>query len=547
MPEPQTGGDRPASRPTRPPKPSGGNRGRPLNAVKGYGPAAQFARKLRALLAAAGRPRRVDLAFGRSNPTTMSKVDSGRELPTWDNVADYLRGCGQDAAAIAGWRNDYEQHARRAARFRPDLSAADRAALRAAVGDLLAAEGVDRPELLRRRADAERDGVAVNLPVGEAVPTVEELVAEPAGDRILLWTVYLGGGTAADVAHWQQQLARLPPSPEPGPSPSPSPAPDTVPGHGPDAAGAAASDAGAASVPPSAPAAAPPPDSARWRRAVLIGAGAVLVLVLGVGYAVAANGRKRDAEGTAPRATSSPPGVTSPVAPGEPTGATGDAAAGVLNDLADRVARTPAAPTGTYAHLHRSLRSVDTTGSDGTGTTGFDTAGKITEEWLTWSATAPGRRIVKVTVDGVTTTPSPEPLPPGPPRGAAGPPSTDPVLLEQVLGARRPARVGPPRMLLGVADLCETYPLNPAERATVLRLLARVAGITVRGQAADRTGRPGLAVSADHAGGRRETLIFGLLDGRLLAHETSVPLPSGGGDVTEDVVFLEAHYDDQPA
>ncbi|GAB3839312.1 hypothetical protein [Dactylosporangium cerinum] len=410
MPEPPAG-----SRPTRPPKSSGSNRGRPLNAVKGYGPVAQFARKLRKLLADSGRPRRVDLAHGRSNPTTMSKVDGGRELPTWDNVADYLRGCGLDAAAIADWKDDYDSSAHRAARFRPDLSSVtDRSALAAAVRELLAVEGVDERELLSRRDDAEREGVegvAAGVPVSQPVPAAGELLAEPCDDRILLWTVYLGGGTALDVRHWQQKLLRFPPTPE-------SPSGGAVP-SGPEASLVAAPPlpAAAPSLPaaaPSLPAGAPPgpaktPDGRTWPRSVLAGAGAILILAtFGIVYTVAGGRGKRDLDGTTPRPTSTGPGTPSPVAPAAPTGATGEAAARALNDLADQVARLPAAPGGTYAHLHRSLRSVDTTDAAAPG--------KITEEWLTWSPAASGRRVIQVALNGVITAPSPEPLPPGPPR-----------------------------------------------------------------------------------------------------------------------------------
>jgi hypothetical protein len=546
MPDPHVGGDRPAARPTRLPKPSGGNRGRPLNAIKGYGPVQQFARKLRDLLAASGRPRRVDLASGRSNPTTMSKVDSGRALPAWDNVADYLRGCGQPATAMAAWKAEYEQFAHRAARFRPDLSGVtDRAGVHAAARELLTAEEVDQAELRRRRDDAERNGVAVGLPMPEPVPTAADLGTDPPGDLVLLWVVYLGGGTALDVEHWQRALARFPPETGPDPLPGDGPIAQTDSAPVADLPPVVTSDPARAAATTAATVA--PPDARRWGRRVLVGVALLAVALLIGAYAVAEDRNPPGAGRTGPPASPSVPGVTSPVTPAAPTGATGAEAAKVLNDLADQVAQAPATPsTGTYAHVHRSLRSVDTTDTAGKATTGKATTGRVTEEWLTWSATGPGQRITKVTVEGVTTAPSPEPLPPGPPRGAAGPPTTDLVLLEQVLGSRRPARIGPPRMLLGVADLCETYPLSTAERVAVLRLLAGVAGITVRGQAADRAGRPGLAVSADHADGRRETLVLDRLDGRLLAHETSVSLTSGGGEVTEDVVFLDAGYDDLP-
>lgn len=513
MPDPHVGGDRPASRSSRPPAPSKGKRGRPLNEIKGYGPAAQFARKLRDQLTAAGRPRRVDLAAeARSNPTTMSKVDGGRDLPTWDKVAFYLKGCAVDAAAVAAWKVEHAEFAARAARFRPDLSTAtDRAAVHAAARELLDGEGVDRDRLLRHRADAARNGVAIGLPMPEPIPEPAELLEDPPGDQALLWTIYLGGGTAADVQHWAQHLTLLGPAPVPAPDPDPVPEP----------VGASWSQ--------------------RWwqrRWPVVVGAGAVgLVLVV----AVAAVAADRGGPHTGRPAATSGPSLTSPPAIGEPAGTTGDEAVRTLNALADRVERVPGTPAkGRYAHIHRSLRSVDTTGP-----TGAAPQAELTDEWLTWSPDRDGRRVTQVTRDGVTTTGKPEVFEAGPPRGAPREPGTDLSVMEQDLATRRPARMGPPRMLLGVADLYEIYPMTAAQRAAVLRLLARVEGITVRDQARDRAGRPGIAVSADHADGKRETLIFDPLDGRLLAHETSVPVPDGRA-VTEDVVFLEATYDDQP-
>jgi hypothetical protein len=86
-------------------------RGRKHNEIHGFGPAAGWARLLRAELHRAGTPSRRDMArHGYFSSTMMSATDNGRTIPSWHLSEAYLRGCEVPDEDLADWRWRYAEH-----------------------------------------------------------------------------------------------------------------------------------------------------------------------------------------------------------------------------------------------------------------------------------------------------------------------------------------------------------------------------------------------------------------------------------------------------
>ncbi|MET7419823.1 hypothetical protein [Dactylosporangium sp. NPDC005555] len=483
--------------------PTGERRGRRVKPVVGYGPAAEHAHQLRQARNAAGDPSYKIMGdkvnIGHS---TMSETASAtRQLPSAENCRWFLASVAQDGTPPAAWCADHAAYARRAARFHPDLDRfRSRPALRAALRDALSADDVDDETLVERRADAEAHDVPEGLP--QPVPSAAQLLADPCPDDVLLWRVYLGGGTPADVKLWEIRLGQLPPDPAP--------------------------------EPPLAPAAQPAPPARRGRRVsgrVLVG-GVVVVVAALVGASLVRGNDDDGAEtkagqpGRGTTATSTSPPSINPLA--------GGPAAAELDTIIAAVEQSHDV-TGATAHIDLVLTTY------GPPPTYPRVVEEVTDE-LDWSPAAPGRRVVT----GTGAPPTPEPLPPGAPTYAAGPPSADPAELQRVLERRRKPG-GAVVLLLGVADLCESYPLTRAERLAVLRMLRAAPDLIYAGKVTvERLGVPGKAFSADAADGTREILVFDPGTGRLLSHESLLRRPDKTFVLTRRVIHTRSTWDDLP-
>ncbi|MDG6109701.1 hypothetical protein Daura_26060 [Dactylosporangium aurantiacum] len=508
----------PDQRPPVPPR----RPGRPVDPVLGYGPAAEVARRLRTVRAAAGDPSYQKMATRvRSNATTMSQTDRGDRLPLLVNLVNYLVACDADTATVEAWRRDHPEYERRAAAFRPDLTDVhSRCDLYGALADLLRDAGVTAAELSRRKVHAEQHGAPDALPVpvpGDAALSADPRTTPPT-DHGLLWSVYLAGGTGPDVRHWAQCLERLgpPETPEPGPAPGPHAMPPEPP----------------AVVP--APAAAPQRRGPRWRTArVAVAAGLLVLLLTGVAYAAGAVAERAGDRAAHPSPGRSGDGGVPTSSP--PVNATGGApAVAELDAIIEATARTDV-PTGNWAHVDFALTVY------GPAPDYRRVVNEVTEQ-LDWSMGAQGRRVVH----GTDVAPSPETLPPGPPRGAAGPPSADPDELRRVLELRRRPG-GASVLILGVADLCDSYPLTAAQRVAVLRMLRAAPDLAYQGKATvDELRAPGKAFSADGPDGTREVLVLDPATGRLLEHQSLSGGPGGSFVQTRRVVYLRSYWDDLP-
>ncbi|MFF5225815.1 hypothetical protein [Dactylosporangium sp. NPDC000521] len=475
----------------QPPPDEGRRRGRREAPILSYGPIAQHARRLRQARVAAGSPSYKVVGKGAqmSESQACEIASPAKRLPTAQQCAAFLTSVKQNGTPITNWCADHAEYERRAALFRPDLAGVkDRPALRAAAAAALAADGVTDQVLLQRRADAAQHPVPKELP--GPVPCDEDLLAEACTDAALLWRVYLGGCSPDDVLHWRSHLDRLPPEPHPAPPP-------------------------AARKPP-----VPRRTALLAGAAVLIGAGlAAGGYVLGAGEDGARTGGLpgRGATGTSPPPISPPAG--------------GPAA--VELDALIAAAELAQDTTGGTAHVDFVLTTF------GPAPTYDGIVSEVTEE-LDWSPNGPGRRVVT----GTGAPANPDPLPPGPPRYAAGPPSTDPAQLQHVLeGLRKPG--GVTVLLLGVADLCDTYPLRQAERIAVLRMLRAAPDLQYTGKTTvEKLGLPGKAFSADTADGVRETLVFDQRDGRVLSHETLRRQADRTYLLARRVIYLRSTWDD---
>lgn len=493
------------------PTTDGKKRGRPVKPVEGYGPFAQYARRMREAREApeareCDRTPSYQVMAQRvaSNHNTLSKADSGAPV-SWEHCELYLKSVNVAPADLPTWRTEHDHAVRRAALFHPDLSGvADRPALRARLRSLMAAEGVDDATLLARRAEAEQHAVPAGL--STPVPDAKRLRGARPLPRLLprrwtddetLWAVHLAGGTTDDVAHWRTRLAALP--------------------------------------------AEPPP----WRdRRVIVPAlaatavlGLAAVLVVALVGGVAALRRDGGPGGrTGVAASAAPPGETLTPVPPPQAGVGGGGPA--TNELDGIIAGIdPAQPSaGDHAHVDMQITAYGPP-------PGYpDKVSDVTEQ-LDWSPHAPGR----VVVYGSGAASTPKPLPSGPPLGAAGPPTADPTELQRILEQRRRSGSGTAALMLGVADLCATYPLRAAEQIAVLRMLRDAPGVGYQGEViVERLGVNGKAFSADGPGGTRETLVVDPGSGRLLVHESTIQRPDGGHVTTRRVVFVRASWDGRP-
>lgn len=207
----------------------------------------------------------------------------------------------------------------------------------------------------------------------------------------------------------------------------------------------------------------------------------------------------------------------------------GDDVSQLLEEVASRTSRLPDdVGTGTYAKTELETWSLWTS-VDGDRTTSV----VVPQESTTWvAADGSGREVTTTSVPGQPATREASSFSAGEratlwPLGQV---ADDVDALTAQLGQGHPFDHEPAERLVAVQDLYREQPLDPQERAAVLRFLARTPGLALSGSATDRAGRPGLAVhlDTDHGGlPTRMTMVIDERTGRLLGSETTLTETAG--------------------
>jgi hypothetical protein len=190
-----------------------------------------------------------------------------------------------------------------------------------------------------------------------------------------------------------------------------------------------------------------------------------------------------------------------------------------LRALIEQVSAAPDDPPacGRYAYLHVRQWAADTTiGPDGLGTTQT-----IEFDYRRWRADDGSGRVSTMrdepAADPATTT---EDFPAGGLPGAlSAPVNTDPGLLSSQMDAVQPWENGDQAGIRATAEIYGWHTPNRDQRATILAVL-RDSELIWRGNAVDRVGRAGVAVSFDSDNGvSRDLLILDPATGEPLAYE----------------------------
>jgi hypothetical protein len=190
-----------------------------------------------------------------------------------------------------------------------------------------------------------------------------------------------------------------------------------------------------------------------------------------------------------------------------------------LQALIEHVSAAPNDSTacGRYAYLHVRQWAADTTiGPDGLGTTQT-----IEFDYRRWRAEDGSGRVITMrdepAADPATTT---EDFPAGGlPGPLSAPVNTDPGLLASQINDIQPWANGDQAGIRATAEIYGWHTPNRDQRATILAVL-RDSELIWRGNAIDRVGRPGVAVSFDSDNGvSRNLLILDPATGEPLAFE----------------------------
>lgn len=285
-----------------------------------------------------------------------------------------------------------------------------------------------------------------------------------------------------------------------------------------------------------------PPSAPRHRWASMTAAALTGVVVLGVAGGIAITRSSTTSAAAPATSTAVSPAVSNPsaecptatgdptpVAPAPtrpPTGPTDlqfphgtEPARPHLRALIEHVNAGPNDPPacGRYAYLHVRQWAADTTiGPDGLGTTQT-----IEFDYRRWRADDGSGRVITMrdepAADPATTT---EDFPAGELPGAlSAPANTDPGLLSSQMDALHPWQNGDQAGIRATAEIYGWHTLNRDQRSTVLAVL-RDSELIWRGNAVDRVGRAGVAVSFDSDNGvSRDLLILDPATGEPLAYE----------------------------
>lgn len=297
----------------------------------------------------------------------------------------------------------------------------------------------------------------------------------------------------------------------------------------------------------------------RRRRLVLATAAAIVVAIVAVPVVLVTSN-------PAPAHAATPPLLTFELPANPPTSAE------LLEAIAVRTAALPAEPRGDYQHL-----TVEGwylwSQVDKRGTTSA-VVPQRTEFWLRTDGS--GRRVVRTMEPrfasesdreqwrrsrlwglldlGFSDTATTEYKP-----GEFHPMWSDPApskvdALRTWLEINHPVEIGPAEVLVAATDLLREQVLQPAQRASLLRVLASLPGLRYLGETTDRAGRSGTAFALDSNHGglpNRRMLIVDPHTGRVLASEEmltttagmlNVPIPS----VISYETYLVADYSPPP-
>ncbi|MEU7612999.1 CU044_5270 family protein [Micromonospora sp. NPDC049204] len=231
-----------------------------------------------------------------------------------------------------------------------------------------------------------------------------------------------------------------------------------------------------------------------------------------------------------------------------------------LRRLAGVAAAQPTAPrpAGTVEHLESANWFLNSSTSGGRTTSAV-----VPQQWRSWRTDDDAGRMVKkelppvfraeadrkewqrrggrVDLSRETTDYAAGEFTPGWP-GAV---PTDVATLRTWLDAGSPPPEAPVQYLEDVAQLAGVRLLNPAQRATTLRLLADLPGITVTGTVTDRAGRAGEAfsiTSSAHGLPAQYTVIIDPDSGVLLGYEEVLTTTAGRLNVTIPAVITYRSY-----
>jgi hypothetical protein len=321
-------------------------------------------------------------------------------------------------------------------------------------------------------------------------------------------------------------------------------------------------------TPATSPSAAP-----RRRWASITAAAVTVVVVLGVaGSITIIRSSTMSTAAPATSGTASPPVSTSafqcptatgdptPVGPAptrQPTGPTvvqfphgAEPARPRLRALIEHVSAVPDDPSacGRYAYLHVRQWAGDTTiGPDGLGATST-----IEFDHRRWRAEDGSGRVITMrdepAADPATTT---EDFPAGElPGPLSAPVNTDPGLLASQINDIHPWESGDQAGIRAAAEIYGWHIPSSDQRTTILAVL-RDSELIWRGNAVDRVGRAGVAVSFDSDNGvSRDVLILDPATGEPLAYElVTLRNPgklTGPFPAVEDYhLFLDRHHDRQ--
>jgi hypothetical protein len=513
----------------------------------GFGPVIEYARKLQAVRRQTFRDMAKKVSY---SPSLLSQVANDRALPNWPLTKVYLKGCGIPDEELEQWKQERSAAETAAQRFVPSGRLGDDATmtdLATELHDLVTSHGLDLDEVSNRLSRTARAHPKTEW--AHPQPSAEELVAvlvehaRPLTPDLIRQVVRASGGVETDVRTWrrcwdladargavapEQELAKIPGMPPTLTAPE-DPAPSR--------------SAGFLAL---APAGASHSRRQRCYSAIAVATISAAIATVVVVHIVVNGAGPRRTQGGRPDTVT----VTCPTPPAVgPVTARDD-----LLDLCQRVQKLADPPsTGRYTYTRVRIWSVDTTPTrtevsrtrPTRTSSGTDGPESVQDERLWWAEDHSGIRRTIIGDGNSSPDPQVEHFRRGELHIAVDRPSSDPTILIGQLEHQQPAGTGPAGRLRAVADINDYHLLDPAQRATILRVLADTEGLTYRGRVSDRNRRTGIAISADSSNGTvRDTLLFDDDSGQLLSHErveaaTGLDQPDARPVVTSYMLYVE--------
>jgi hypothetical protein len=491
--------------------------GRKPDPIVGHGPVAHFAAALQAEWVSAGSPKLKSMARdGARSVGSLCEAKRGLKLPSADTTKAFLRACNiEDESQLAAWEVRRRAAQADAARFAPPKCGFESVSdLHSQLHDLISSQGLDVGDLCRRIEAGPKGAEAPAQRLSSAQLTEQIYGPGPLSPTALAALIFAVGGTPEDARQWQRHLADTTVRPAEPEGPRSEVAPSLVPV--------------ATVISPI------PKKSLRLSvRGYVIAAVATLA-VLAIALVVPV-GRRSERQVPVTIVEEPPP------SPHPESGTARTTASIKLADFVKRVAlRSEQPKTGRYTYVHRKVwRPIPV--AAGPGPAERETTEDIR---LWWAPDYSGRRVIESTDASSLAERTEAWFVVGELLVPLSKPSTNQRQLGIQLDALQGPELGAVGRLRAVATVNDFYDLDPAQRACVLHVLADAPGITYRGSWLDKTGRAGLAFSADldeGPGVTRETLIFHEKTGILLARQTAARPGSGDGQwrMTAESTYLD--------